>query len=199
MEERAYVPPSREPTAERLRIPPQSVEAEQAVLGGLMLDNRCFDQIGDKLLGEDFYRKEHRLIFAAIAALIDEGKPADVVTVSEHLQGRGELDPAGGLAYIGALAKNTPSAANINAYSDIVRERSVMRQLLDVASDVSASVYEPEGRSTIELLDLAERRIFAISERGGRASGGFRPLTKLLSAAVDRIDKLYQSDSIISG
>lgn len=198
MEERAYSTGGQGAT-ERLRVPPQSIEAEQSVLGALMLDNRCLDQIGDRLEAEDFYRKEHRLIFRAVASLAEEGRPADVVTVSEFLQHQGELEQAGGLAYIATLAKNTPSAANISAYAAIVRERSIMRALLSVSADVSAAVYEPQGRGTRELLDFAERSIFAISERGGRAGEGFQPLTKLLSAAVDRIDKLYQSESAISG
>lgn len=197
MEERAYSAAG-ETIPERLRVPPQSIEAEQSVLGGLMLDNRCLDQIGDKLDPEDFYRKEHQLIFKAISDLTVESKPADVLTVSEYLQNTGELAQAGGLAYIGTLAKNTPSTANVTAYAEIVRERSVMRHLLSVAGDISRAVYEPEGRSTVELLDFAERNIFAISEMGSR-SGGFQPLTKLLSIAVERIDKLYQSDSPISG
>ncbi|MDX1488597.1 MAG: DnaB-like helicase N-terminal domain-containing protein, partial [Acidiferrobacterales bacterium] len=197
MEERAYSAAG-ETTPERLRVPPQSIEAEQSVLGGLMLDNRCFDQIGDKLDSEDFYRKEHQLIFKAISDLTVESKPADVLTVSEYLQNTGDLAQAGGLAYIGTLAKNTPSTANVSAYAEIVRERSVMRRLLSVAGDISRAVYEPEGRSTVELLDFAERNIFAISEMGSRSSG-FQSLTKLLSAAVERIDKLYQSDSAISG
>jgi replicative DNA helicase len=197
MEERAYSAAG-ETTPERLRVPPQSIEAEQSVLGGLMLDNRCFDQIGDKLDPQDFYRKEHQLIFKAISDLTVESKPADVLTVSEYLQNTGDLAQAGGLAYIGTLAKNTPSTANVSAYAEIVRERSVMRRLLSVAGDISRAVYEPEGRNTVELLDFAERNIFAISEMGSR-SGGFQSLTKLLSGAVERIDKLYQSDSAISG
>ncbi len=198
MEERAYSTGGQGAT-ERLRVPPQSIEAEQSVLGALMLDNRCLDQIGDRLEAEDFYRKEHRLIFRAVASLAEEGRPADVVTVSEFLQHQGELEQAGGLAYIATLAKNTPSAANVSAYAGIVRERSIMRALLNVSADVSAAVHEPQGRGTRELLDFAERSIFAISEHGGRAGEGFQPLTKLLSAAVDRIDKLYQSESAISG
>jgi replicative DNA helicase len=198
MEERAYSSAAVDATPERLRVPPQSIEAEQAVLGGLMLDNRCLDQIGDRLSAGDFYRKEHQLIFRAISALGLESKPADAVTVQDWLQNSGELAEVGGLAYIGALAKNTPSTANIIAYAEIVRERAIMRQLLNVSSDISSAVYEPEGRSTVELLDYAERSIFAISEQGTRG-GGFQPLTKLLSGAVDRIDKLYQSDSPISG
>lgn len=199
MEERAYSSTNAGATAERLKVPPQSIEAEQSVLGGLMLDNRCLDQIADKVGEHDFYRKEHRVIFRTICHLCEESSPADVVTVAEELQHRGELEVTGGLAYLGALAKNTPSTANIGAYADIVGERSVMRQLLSVANDIANSVYEPEGRKTVELLDFAERNILAISEKGGHRRDGFQPLTKLLTAAVDRIDQLYRSESPISG
>ncbi|MFQ5995597.1 MAG: replicative DNA helicase [Acidiferrobacterales bacterium] len=199
MEERAYSSAGAEGAADRLKLPPQSVEAEQSVLGGLMLDNRSLDQVADKVGEEDFYRREHRLIFRAICQLYEENNPADVVTVSEQLQHQGSLEEAGGLAYLGALAKNTPSTANIGAYADIVRDRAIMRELLNVASDITGSVYEPEGRRTVELLDFAERNILAISEKGGHRQGGFQPLTKLLSSAVDRIDQLYHSESSISG
>ncbi|MFQ6023975.1 MAG: replicative DNA helicase [Acidiferrobacterales bacterium] len=199
MEEHAYFPTGPQVTAESLKVPPQSIEAEQSVIGGLLLDNRCLDQIADRLTTEDFYRKEHRLIFHAIGGLCEESKPADVVTVSEQLQASGELERAGGLAYLGELAKNTPSTANVAAYADIVRERSIMRQLLHVSNDINRSVYEPEGRNTVELLDYAESSILAISERSASMQEGFQPLTRLLTAAVDRIDKLYHSEATISG
>lgn len=182
-----------------LKLPPQSIDAEQSVLGGLLLDNQRWDTIADKITGEDFYRREHRLIFKAISALSAESKPADVVTVSEWLESTGELDLAGGLSYLGSLANNTPSAANIAAYADIVRERSILRQLLQAASDISNSTYSTEGRSAGELLDLAEKRIFDISENGARRRGGFEPIKSLLAKTVDRIDLLYQSQNAITG
>ncbi len=199
MEDYAYSIGVSDSPAERLKVPPQSVEAEQSVLGGLMLDNQRWDQIADKVHADDFYRKEHRLIFRAIAALCDENQPADVVTVSEWLEKNAELESAGGLSYLGALANNTPSAANIVAYAAIVRERALMRNLIRVANNVANSAYAPEGRSAGELLDSAEKHIMDISEQGAGRRGGFQPLKTLLTGAVDRIDKLFRSDSPITG
>lgn len=199
MEERSYSLAESGATAEILKVPPQSIEAEQSVLGGLMLDNRSLDQIADKLVADDFYRKEHRLIYRAISRLCEENSPADVVTVSEQLEKNGELEDVGGLAYLGALAKNTPSAANIGAYANIVRERSILRNLLGVTGDISHRVYDPEGRNAIEILDYAEGRILSISEQGAHQRGGFQPIKHLLTSAVDRIDTLYRSDKSIIG
>ncbi len=187
-----------ESATESLKVPPQSVEAEQSVLGGLLLDNQGWDRIADIITADDFYRREHRLIFQAVSALCEESSPADVVTVSEWLERSGELATAGGLAYLGSLANNTPGAANIVAYAAIVRECSVMRELARAASDISSAIYTPEGRSANELLDLAEKRIFDISEKGHRR-GEFHPLKTLLSKAVDRIDELFRSKSSITG
>ncbi len=182
---------------ERLRLAPQSVEAEQAVLGGLLLDDRAWDRVADRLTEEDFYRREHRLIFRAIAALGAESRPADVVTVSEQLGA--ELETVGGLPYLGLLADNTPSAANITAYADIVHERALVRRLIGVMVDVGDRAYESEGRSARELLDYAERAVFAITEHGAAGRAGFVPLKTLLTAAVDRIDTLFRSQSDITG
>ncbi len=198
MEERAFSRRGTEPAAEALKVPPQSIEAEQSVLGGLLLDNQSWDRIADIVTADDFYRREHRLIFNAIAALCGESSPADVVTVSEWLERSGEIEPAGGLAYIGSLANNTPSAANIVAYAAIVRENSVMRELVRAANDIGNLVYSPDGRSATELLDIAEKRIFDINEKGHRR-GEFQPLNTLLSKAVDRIDQLFRSQSSITG
>ncbi len=187
-----------ESATEALKVPPQSIEAEQSVLGGLLLDNQSWDRIADIITADDFYRREHRLIFHAIAALCEESSPADVVTVSEWLERSGELVTAGGLAYLGSLANNTPGASNIVAYAAIVRESSVMRELARAASDIGNAVYTPEGRSANELLDLAEKRILDISEKGHRR-GEFHALNTLLSKAVDRIDELFRSKSSITG
>lgn len=186
----------RESAAARLRMAPQSLEAEYAVLGGLMLDTRAWDRVADRLTVEDFYRREHQRIFAAIAALNAKGQPADVVTVSEQLGD--ELSSVGGLGYLGTLAENTPSADNIGAYADIVRERALVRRLIAVVNEVGLKAYQPEGRSALELLDYAERAVFAITESGPHR-GGFRPLKSLLTDAVDRIDTLFRSDSAITG
>ncbi|MEW6331901.1 MAG: replicative DNA helicase [Pseudomonadota bacterium] len=198
MEERAFSRRGPESVTDLIKVPPQSVEAEQSVLGGLLLDNQSWDRIADILTADDFYRREHRLIFNAIAALCEESSPADVVTVSEWLERTGELEHAGGLAYLGSLANNTPSAANIVAYAAIVRENSVMRELVRAAGEISGAAYAPEGRSANELLDYAEKRIMDISEKGHRR-GEFQPLNSLLSKAVDRIDTLFRSKSSITG
>jgi replicative DNA helicase len=199
VEERAYARRgAAESSVDALKVPPHSVEAEQSVIGGLLLDNRAWDRIGDVLTADDFYRREHKLIFNAIASLCEEASPADVVTVSERLDKTSELDGVGGLSYLASIANNTPSAANISAYANIVRERSVLRQLLRAASDITASTYAPEGRGVTELLDLAEKRVLEISEKGPRR-GEVKPISKLLSEAVDRIDHLFRSQSAITG
>jgi len=199
MEERAVALSGFEPAAEALRVPPQSVEAEQSVLGGLMLDTHAWDRIADKLAEDDFYRKEHRLIYRAIAALAEAGSPADVVTVSEWLEKNNELGNAGGLSYLASLANNTPSAANIGAYANIVRERAVLRHLIHVSNRIAHSAYHPEGRNAADILDQAEKNIFDISEQGAHRRGGFAPLKNLLTKAVDRIDELFRSESPITG
>ena len=185
--------------AELLKIPPHSIEAEQAVLGGLMLDNSAWDQIADRVNEEDFYRRDHRLIFHAVHQLADQSLPLDVVTLSEWLDKHRQLDEAGGLAYLSMLARETPSAANIKAYADIVRERSVLRQLIQVGTEIANSAFQPEGRASVELLDQAERRVFEIAEQGARAKRAFVPIKDLLELAVQRIDTLFHQDNPITG
>ena len=182
-----------------LRIPPHSIQAEQSVLGGLMLSNTAWDQVADRVVREDFYRREHQLIFSAIEKLADEQKPFDVVTLSEELERIGGLEDAGGMSYIGTLAKDTPSAANIRAYADIVREHSVKRQLIRVGTNIADSGFETEGRSVSELLDHAESQVFEIAEQQAKGKTGFEDIKKLLTKAVDRIETLYQQDEPITG
>ena len=198
MEERAVALGGQSAT-EALKVPPQSVEAEQSVLGGLMLDGQAWDRIADKITADDFYRKEHRLIFTAIGALVEASSPADVITVSEWLEKNNELQNTGGLAYLASLANNTPSAANIGAYANIVRERAILRNLIHTATRISTGAYSPEGRSAADILDFAERSIFEISEQGAHRRGGFAPIKTLLTKAVDRIDTLFRSESAITG
>jgi len=182
-----------------LKVPPHSIEAEQSVLGGLMLDNSSWDRVADAVSVRDFYRNDHRLIYEAIAALSDQAQPFDVVTISEWLAGHGRLDECGGLAYLGELARNTPSAANIAAYAGIVRERAVLRGLIEVGTEIANSGFASEGRGAEELLDEAEQRVFEISDRGARARLGFAPIKDVLVNVMDRIDTLFQSDSSITG
>ena len=186
-------------STEALKLPPYSLEAEQAVLGGLMIDNSTWDQVSDVVMEADFYRKDHRLIFRAIYSLAEKSEPYDVVTLSEWLDSHNELNNVGGLSYLGSLAKNTPTAANIKAYAKIVRERSVLRQLIRVSTDIAESAYNPDGRTSAELLDMAESNVFEIAEKGGRADGGYQNIKDLLVKAVDRIDTLYQSDTAYTG
>ncbi len=184
---------------EALRVPPHSIQAEQSVLGGLMLENRAWDQVADQLVETDFYRREHRLIFAAVSALAEQDRPFDVVTLAEELERKEALDDVGGLPYLGALANDTPSSANIRAYADIVREHSVMRQLIKVGSEIAESGFRPEGRRVDQLLDEAENHVFQIAEQRQKEGTGFEPIKTLLVKAVDRIETLYQSDEPITG
>lgn len=181
-----------------VKVPPHSIEAEQSVLGGLMLDNRAWDQIADRVREEDFYRYDHRLIYRVMSKLAEQNKPLDVLTVSEALRELHELDNAGGEVYLFELANNTPSVANIGAYADIVRERSVLRQLIAAANDIASGAFNPEGRSSIELLDAAERQVFAISEQGARV-GGPQNIKEFLAKTMDRIDTLFHLDNPITG
>ena len=195
--------PTSDPMADsqtsNLRVPPHSIEAEQAVIGGLLLDNRAWENIEDKLVEEDFYRHDHRLLFSAIRELDARNDPFDAVTLSQCLQKNDQLEQAGGLVYLGSLAKDTPSAANIVAYANIVREKSVLRQLIAVGTDISSSGFQPEGRDSKELLDTAEKKVFHIAEQGSRGDSGFQEMKTLLSKTVDKIDKLFNSDGGISG
>lgn len=184
---------------ESLKVPPHSIQAEQSVLGGLMLDNQTWDSVADKVVEEDFYRRDHKLIFRTIAQLADKQDPFDVITLSEALDATGELQNAGGLAYLGMLVKDTPSAANIVAYANIVRDRSVLRQLIHVGTDISDSAFNTEGRETADLLENAERRVFEIAEQRQRGQGGFSPIKTLLAKAVDKIETLYELDGNITG
>ncbi len=184
---------------DNLRIPPHSIQGEQSVLGGLMLENSSWDQIADRVVDIDFYRREHQLIFRAIARLADQNKPFDVITLSEELERVAALNDVGGLAYLGTLAKDTPSAANIRAYADIVREYSVMRQLIKVGTEIADSGFRPDGKDSAALLDVAEQKVFEISEQMSRGGGGFASIKNLLTKAVDRIETLFQQDEPITG
>jgi replicative DNA helicase len=187
--------PAADPQLDSLKVPPHSIEAEQSVLGGLLLDNAAWDRIADFLSEADFYRFDHRLIFQSIARLISATKPADVITVFEMLQVSGKAEEVGGLAYLNSLAQNTPSAANIRRYAEIVRERSVLRKLVTVADDIASAAFAPKGREVRELLDEAESKVFAIAEEGSRGQKGFQEIQPLLTQVVERIDELYHRDS----
>jgi replicative DNA helicase len=186
-------------TVESLKVPPYSIHAEQSVLGGLMLDNQTWDIVADRVGEEDFYRKDHRLIFRAIKQLAEKQAPFDVVTLSEILDKFGSLDEAGGLAYLGTMARETPSAANISAYADIVREKSVLRQLIHSGTEIADSAFNPEGRDLPRLLEEAEQKVFQIADQRRRGGVGFKPIKSLLAIAIDRIEMLFQKEGHITG
>lgn len=179
------------------KVPPHSLEAEQSVLGGLMLDQRAWDQVVDCLQEIDFYRHEHRLIYRVMMRLIGQNKPLDVLTVTEALRAINELESVGGEVYLFELANNTPSAANIVAYADIVRERSILRRLISVGNEITENAFQPQGRSITELLDTAERSVFAISEQGSRI--GPVNIKDFLTKTMDKIDTLFHSNTPITG
>jgi replicative DNA helicase len=182
----------------RIKMQPHSVEAEQSVLGGLLLSADGWDAVAELVTAGDFYRPGHRLIFRQIAQLAEALEPVDVITVADKLQAKGELDAAGGLPYLAELAQNTPSASNIRAYAQVVRERASLRQLIEAAQDIAESGFNPDGRKSEELIDLAERRIMQISEEGPKA-GGPQDVNPLLKTALERIEELYQSGGEITG
>jgi replicative DNA helicase len=183
----------RDDEVSRLRVPPHSVEAEQSVLGGLLLDNLAWDRAGDLLTEGDFYRYEHRLIYAAIGALVAASKPADVITVFEQLQSLGKAQDCGGLAYLNALAQSVPSAANMRRYAEIVRERSILRKLIAASDDIATSAFNPQGRAVSTVLDEAESKIFKIGEEGSRQKQGFQGIDKLVVSLIDRVQELHDN------
>ena len=180
---------------EATRVPPQSIEAEQSVLGGLLLDNAAWDKVADLITEQDFYRADHRLIFGHIGQLIEHGKPADALTVAETLERGGKLAEIGGHAYLGSLALNTPSAANIRRYAEIVRERAIMRNLASVGTEIADAAYNPMGRDAKALVDEAEARVFQIAEAGAKSRQGFVKIDPLLTETVERIDMLYNREN----
>ncbi|MEC4722410.1 replicative DNA helicase [Noviherbaspirillum sp. CPCC 100848] len=184
-----------DPQLDALRIPPHSIEAEQSVLGGLLLDNAAWDRIADFVSEDDFYRYDHRVIFQHIVKLINATRPADVITVYEALTNSGKAEEVGGLTYLNALAQNTPSAANIRRYAEIVRDRGVLRKLITVSDEISGQAFNPQGKEVKQLLDEAESKIFAIAEEGARGAQGFLEIQPLLTQVVERIDELYNRDN----
>ncbi len=182
-----------------LKMPPHSIEAEQSVLGGLFLEPDAWAKVTERLRQEDFYRRDHRIIFNAIAELDSHGSPFDLVTVAEWLENNQQLDDAGGLGYLTALADSTPSASNISAYADIVRKRSILRQLVRATTEISDTVFNPSGRTSNEILDFAEQSIFEIAEQESRGRKSYKNLKDLLVTTLERIDELYHKKSHITG
>lgn len=184
---------------DQVNTPPASVEAEQALLGGLMLDNHSWEIIAGRVSATDFYRPDHRLIFEALHALSEKDRPRDAITVSEYLESRAELPDAGGLAYLSTLVKDTPSAANITTYADIVRERALLRELIEVGNDIAASAFHTEGRAATELVDEAEKRVFEIADKGSHGKAGFRQIKDICGPMIDRLDDLHRAGAEITG
>ena len=181
------------------KLPPHSIEAEQSVLGGLMLDNRAWDDIGDRITGEDFYREDHRMIFEAIAELCSTSKPCDFITLCEHLRHKGKLEEAGGVPYLGTLANDTPSAANVMAYAEIVRERSVLRTLIAAGGDIAELGFRPDGRGHSELIDVAEQKVFAIRNKTAHATGDYSMMPQLMDIVERRIDEMRTNPGGLAG
>ena len=183
-----------DPQLDALKLPPHSLEAEQSILGGLLLDNEAADRIGDIVSEGDFYSEAHRLIYRQVMQLGSSGQPVDVITLSEALASLEKLDYVGGLPYLGALVQNVPTAANIRHYAQIVRERSILRQLAATAGDIADSAFNPMGRSAKAVLDEAEAKVLHIAEQGSRGAQNFQSLASLLPAVVDKIEALFNRD-----
>jgi len=183
----------------QLRIPPHSLEGESSVLGGLLLDNDAWDRVADLLGDTDFYRYEHRIIYAAIGTLVSAGKPADVITVYEHLQSQAKAEEVGGLAYLNALAQYVPSAGNIRRYAEIVRERAILRKLVGASDEIATAAFNPQGRPVVEIVDEAERKIFNIGEQGSRLKQGFQAMDRLVVTLLDRVQEMADNPNDVTG
>ena len=186
---------SSDPQLVALKLPPHSVEAEQSLLGALLLDNQAFDRVADVVVADDFYRDDHRRIWRHIARLIEATRPADVVTVSESIEASEDKDKTGGAAYLAALAQNTPSALNVRRYAELVRERAVQRRLAQVATEIAESALAPSGKEVGQLLDEAESKIFQIAESGARKNEGLVEIKPVLARVFEKIDLLYHRDN----
>ncbi|WP_050910824.1 replicative DNA helicase [Vibrio campbellii] len=176
-----------------IKVPPHSLEAEQSVIGGLLLDNERWDTVAERVVSSDFYSRPHRLIFEGVKTILEDGKPLDLITLSEHLERHEQLEDVGGFAYLADLAKNTPSAANINAYADIVAERAIVRGLIGVANEIADAGYDPQGRSSEDLIDMAESKVFAIAESRTSENEGPQNVDNILEKTLERIEMLYKT------
>lgn len=183
----------------QLRVPPHSIEGESSVLGGLLLDNNAWDRVGDILSDGDFYRLEHREIYAAIGSLINLGKPADVITVFEAMQNQGRADDVGGLAYLNALAQYVPSASNIRRYAEIVRDRALLRKLVTVSDEIATSAFNPKGRLVADIVEESEQKIFKIGEQGKRNNQGFQAMDSLVVKLLDRVQEMADNPNDVTG
>ncbi|MGU3625702.1 replicative DNA helicase [Comamonas testosteroni] len=200
LQDDAFAPvPTADQQVAQLRVPPHSMESESSVLGGLLLDNNAWERVGDLLNDGDFYRHEHKLIFEAIGKLINASKPADVITVYEHLQGMGKAEEVGGLMYLNQLAQYVPSASNIRRYAEIVRERAILRKLVTASDDIATNAFNPQGKTVERILDEAEQKIMAIGEEGARNKQGFQSLDTLVVDLLDRVQEMADNPMDVTG
>ncbi|UDG80793.1 Replicative DNA helicase [Candidatus Hartigia pinicola] len=177
---------------EKLKFLPHSIEAEQSVLGGLMLDNEHWNTVSECIIQEDFYSYPHRIIFAQMKILFEQDQPIDLITLSESLELQAKLESVGGFAYLAEISKNTPSTANINAYADIVRERAIVRDVISVANDIADAGYKFQGYNSKDLLDFAVTKVFQIAESRINKNIGPKEIEVILSETIEKIEKLYQ-------
>ncbi|AWL12634.1 DNA helicase [Saliniradius amylolyticus] len=189
----------RDSKIEKLKVPPHSMEAEQSVLGSMLIAPDCWDKVAEILIEQDFYNRAHQTIYRAISRLLSANQPIDLITVSDELERIEELEVAGGFAYLGELAKNTPSAANVVAYAEIIKERAVMRELIGVAHEIADTGYNPEGRNSSEVLDMAESRVFEIAEKRTGNNEGPQGMDSVLTKTVERLDALVKDGREVTG
>ncbi|OTQ72791.1 MULTISPECIES: replicative DNA helicase [unclassified Gilliamella] len=177
---------------QNIKLPPHSIEAEQAVLGSLMLDNQRWDVVAEMITDRDFYSRHHQLIFSEMHTLVSRGTPIDLITLSESLESKDLLIDVGGFAYLAELSKNTPSAINVVAYTDIIRQQAILRELISASNEIADNCYSTEGRDSTEILDLAESKIFQIAESRTKQGEGPKNITDVLEATVAKIEELFQ-------
>jgi replicative DNA helicase len=191
--------PQGDKNVEKLKVPPHSIEAEQSVLGSMLIDPESWDKVAELVTDNDFYNRSHQIIFRAITRLLNISNPIDLITVSEELEKHDELDDAGGFAYLGELAKNTPSSANVVSYAQIISERAITRELIGVAHEIAEVGYNPEGRDSADILDLAESKVFEIAERRTGENEGPRGVESILSKTIDRLEELVKTNKEVTG
>lgn len=191
--------PKSDKNVEKLKVPPHSIEAEQSVLGSMLIDPDSWDKVAELVTDTDFYNRSHQIIFRAISRLLNASNPIDLITVSEELEKHDELDDAGGFAYLGELAKNTPSSANVVSYAQIISERAITRELIGVAHEIAEVGYNPEGRDSADILDLAESKVFEIAERRTGENEGPRGVESILSKTIDRLEELVKTNKEVTG
>ena len=184
---------------EKLKVPPHSIEAEQSVLGSMLIDPESWDKVAELVTDNDFYNRSHQIIFRAITRLLNSSQSIDLITVSEELEKHDELEDAGGFAYLGELAKNTPSSANVVSYAQIISERAITRELIGVAHEIAEVGYNPEGRDSADILDLAESKVFEIAERRTGENEGPRDVESILGKTIDRLEELVKTNKDVTG